>query len=112
MAGWGRGLFYRAWQQACHSQDTRVVRWLPGFLPESVTHVLAHGFAPRTFEGRIGCGERLGQIAQIVRLTALVAAVGQGCGYSRHQTRLLSLSMATIGHSRCFRGARKASNVG
>jgi hypothetical protein len=50
--------------------------------------VLAHGFAQLTLERRIGCSERFGQIAQIVRLTELVPAVGQGCGYSRHQTRL------------------------
>ena len=37
--------------------------------------MLAHGFAQLTFEGRIGCGERLGQIAQIVRLDR----TGGGC---------------------------------
>ena len=81
--------------------------WSGGFRAScrsSGTHVLAHGFAQLTFEGRIGCGERLGQIAQIVRLTELVAAVGQGCGYSRHQTCLLVAEHGQTGHSRCFRG--------
>ena len=88
MAGRGRGLFQRAWQQACHGQDTRLAGLPPGFLPEHVAHLLAHGFAQLTLEGRIGCGERLGQIPQIVGLTELMTTVGQDRGYGRYQARL------------------------
>jgi len=39
-----------------------VAGWPPGFLPDQVAHLLAHGIAQFPLEGRIGCGERLGQI--------------------------------------------------
>jgi hypothetical protein len=34
----------------------------PGFLPEQVADLLAHGFTQLTFQGRIGCGEWLSEI--------------------------------------------------
>ena len=88
MAGRGRGLFHRAWQQAGHGQDARLAGLPLGFLLEHVAHLLAHGFTQRTLEGRIGFGERLGQIPQIVDLTELMTAVGQDGGDGRYQARL------------------------
>ena len=88
LAGWCRGLFHRAWQQACHGQDTRLAGWPPGFLPEQIADLLAHGFAQLPLEGRIGCGEWLGQMTQIVGLAELMTAVGQDRGDGWHQTRL------------------------
>src|SRR5262245_65587222 len=77
-AGRGRRLCHRAWQQASHSQDTRVAGSPPGGLPEQVAYVLAHGFAQLTLERRIGCGEGLSKHTQIVSMAELVPAVGTG----------------------------------
>ena len=88
MAGRCRGFFHRAGHQACHGQDARVAGLPLGFLSEHVAYLLTHGLAQLTLEGRIGCGERLGEIPQIVGLTELMTAVGQGCGNGWHQARL------------------------
>jgi hypothetical protein len=50
--------------------------------------LLAHGLAQCPLEGRIGGGEGLGEIPQIVRLTELMPAVRQDRGDSWHQARL------------------------
>jgi len=89
LAGRCRGLFSRAWQQACHCQDARVAGWPPGFLPDHVAHLLAHGVAQLPLEGRIGCGERLGPMTPIVGLAELMTTVGQSRGDGRHSTRVL-----------------------
>jgi hypothetical protein len=34
--------------------------WPLGFLAEQVAYLLAYGGAQLSFEGRVGCGERLG----------------------------------------------------
>jgi hypothetical protein len=60
-----------------------------GFLAQQVAHLLAHGLAQLSLEDRIGGGERLGQIPQIVRLTELMMTTRQSRGYRRHQTPLL-----------------------
>lgn len=88
MGGLALGLFHRAWQQACHGQDTRLAGGPPGGLPEQVAHLLAHGFAQLTLEGCIGFGEWLGQITQIVGLAELMTAVGQDRSDGWHQARL------------------------
>ena len=75
--GRDHGLFDRTWQQTCHGQDARMAGWPLGFLAEQVAYLLAYGVAQLSLEGRIGRGERLGQIAQIVGLTELMATVGQ-----------------------------------
>ena len=49
-----------------------------------VAYVLAHGFAQLTLERRIGCGEWLGQIPQIVGLAELMTTVGQHRGDGWH----------------------------
>ena len=55
-----------------------------GFLAEQVAYLLAYGGAQLSLEGRVGCGERLGSMSQIVGLEELVATVGQRWGYRRH----------------------------
>jgi hypothetical protein len=60
-----------------------------GFLSNKVAHLLAHGTAQFPLENRIGCGEWLGPIPQIVSLTELMTTTGQRRGYGRHYTRLL-----------------------
>jgi hypothetical protein len=47
-----------------------------GFVTEHVADVLAHGVAQLPLEGRIGRGQRLGQVAQLMALTKLRATVG------------------------------------
>jgi hypothetical protein len=59
-----------------------------GLLTEQVSHLLAHGFSQLSLEGRIGLGQRFGQVAQIMRLTKLMGTVGQNGGHGRYQTRL------------------------
>ena len=50
--------------------------------------MLAHGFSKVHFEGRIGVSERLGEIAQIVGLAKLIAALGKDLSNGWHQARL------------------------
>ena len=89
LAGRCRGLFSRAWHQACSCQDPCVAGWPPGFLPDHVALLLAHGMAPCPLAGRIGCGERLGQMPQRVGLAELRMPVGQRRGAGRPSTRVL-----------------------
>jgi hypothetical protein len=58
---------------------------LPRFLPEHVAHLLAHAMAPCPLAGRIGRGARLGEMPQIMGLTALLTAVGHDRGDGRPQ---------------------------
>src|SRR5262245_66488085 len=62
---------------------------LGGSCPNKVAPLLAHGTAQFPLENRIGCGEWLGQIPQIVSLTELMTTTGQRRGSGRHYTRLL-----------------------
>src|SRR6266853_6218894 len=48
--GRDRGLFYRAWHQTCHGQDTPMAGWPLGFLAEQVAYLLAFCSAPPTTE--------------------------------------------------------------
>jgi hypothetical protein len=53
-----------------------------------VASLLAHGLTQLTLQGRIGGGEWLGQMPQIVGLAALMTAVGQARGDGWHPTRV------------------------
>jgi hypothetical protein len=61
-----------------------MVGWPPGFLSEHVAHLLAYGGAQLPLEGGIGCGERLGEIPQIVGLAELMMTIGEHRGYGWH----------------------------
>lgn len=89
LGGWRRGLFERTGQQAGHRQDASLAGRRAGLLADQVAHLLAHRVAQLTPEGRIGLGQGLSQVAQIMGLTKLRATVGENRGYSRHQARLL-----------------------
>src|SRR6267143_2339969 len=74
---WRRGYLLcteRTGQQPGHRQDA---------------HLLADSFAKRNFEGRIGRGQGLRQVAQIMGLTKLRATVGQDGSHRWHQARWL-----------------------
>jgi hypothetical protein len=61
-----------------------VAEYTRGFLAHQGAHLLAHGMAQLPLEDRIGGGERLGQIPQIVGLTELMTTARQSRGYSWH----------------------------
>src|SRR5215831_3387756 len=61
--------------QARHRQHTAWDRRGLGFLADQVAHLLAHGFAKVHFESRISLGQGLGQVAQIMGLTKLIATL-------------------------------------
>ena len=69
-------LFERTGHQARHRQDARWAGLGAGLLTDQVAHVLAHALSQLSLEGRIGLGERLGQVAQIVGLAQLMVTVG------------------------------------
>ena len=79
-AGRNRGLYDRAGPQAGHGQDPRLAGEPLGFLAEHGAHLLAHGGAPCPLQGRIGCGERLGQMPPRVGLAELRTAAWYNCG--------------------------------
>jgi hypothetical protein len=79
LRGWRRARFLRTertWPQAGYRQDAGWARRRMGCVTEPVAAVLAHGVAQLHLEGRIGLGQRLGQVAQIMGLTKLRAPVG------------------------------------
>jgi hypothetical protein len=84
----------------------------PGFLPEDVAHLLAHGLAQLPLEGRIGGGEWLGEIPQIVRLTELMPAVGQDRGDRRHQARLFVAEYSENGPLQVLEGGEERLECG
>jgi hypothetical protein len=47
-----------------------------GCVTEHVADVLAHGLSQLPLEGRIGLGQRLGQVAPIMGLTTRIATGG------------------------------------
>ena len=89
MGAWRRGLCERTWQQTGHGQDAGLVRRRLGVLPEHVADLLPHALAQGHLEGRISLSEGFSQVAEIVRLTELIATLRQNRGDSRYQALLL-----------------------
>jgi hypothetical protein len=58
-------------------------------LTEHVAYLLAHALAQGHLAGRISLGARFGQVAERVRLTALMATRRQNRGHRWHQALLL-----------------------
>src|SRR5439155_19265353 len=77
------------WGQAGHRQDNGLAVRRAGFLSDQVPNVLADGFAQLPLEGRIDLGQGLGQVAEIMGLTKLIATGGEDLGRSRYQGGLL-----------------------
>ncbi len=89
---WRRGYVLcteRTGQQPGHRQDAGPAGGRAGLLADQGAHLLADSFAKRNFAGRIGLGQGLRQVAQIMGLTKLLATVGQDGSHRWHQARLL-----------------------
>jgi hypothetical protein len=82
-------LVERTGQQARYHQDARLAGLGAELRTDQVAHVLAYALSQLPLEGRIGRGERLGEVAQRVGLAPLMATVGEHCGHRWYQARLL-----------------------
>jgi hypothetical protein len=60
-----------------------------GLLTDHVAHVRADALSQRTLEGRLGLGERLGEVAQSGGLAPLLVTMGDPRGHRWHHARVL-----------------------